>query len=371
MGLEKKIIYVILKFLSFFANKQKIRTSRVTFISLTESTLSKDFKALNDELLSDENIEIKYNLLFFEKNLKGKFLYFLNCIRQLFLINSSAVVIINDNNYVISNFKRQEVAVIQVWHACGAIKKFGNQISREYHIKNYDYVLSTGTKWSKVFSEAFGVKEANVIPIGIPRTDVLFNKEQMEKKKEMMLHKYPQLANKYVVLYAPTFRGNIIKGFTYENVDLDFIANKLPSDTYILCKMHPQLKKVILGKSERVLNVNEEELYDLFSITDCLISDYSSIIFDFSILERKIIYYIPDIDEYDKNRGLNIDFHGDLYGDICLNTLELIKSISEKNYSLDYVKKLKNMYFDMIDGRSTMRVIDLITNILSGDISKR
>ena len=81
-------------------------------------------------------------LTHFEKNILWmNFLYFLNTIKQIFVINTSALGIINDNNYVISNFKRKGVTVLQVWHAAGAIKKFGKVIKREYPIANYDYVI--------------------------------------------------------------------------------------------------------------------------------------------------------------------------------------------------------------------------------------
>ena len=112
----------------------------------------------------------------FEKtSLWMNFLYFLNTIRQIFVINTSALVIISDNNYVISRFKRKGVKVLQVWHAAGAIKKFGNAIHREYPIANYDQVICNGAYWKKPYSEAFNVSEEHVSVTGMPRLDHLLD----------------------------------------------------------------------------------------------------------------------------------------------------------------------------------------------------
>lgn len=84
--------------------------------------MSGDFKLIDKQLRHENKYDIHYILLKFEKNLWGNFKYFLNCLKQLVEIKKSSLVILNDNNYVISHMKPTNVKVLQVWHACGAVK---------------------------------------------------------------------------------------------------------------------------------------------------------------------------------------------------------------------------------------------------------
>lgn len=341
----------------------KIDQKKVTFVSLTTNTLNGDFKRIDDELKKHTDLKVCYMLMKFKKNLLGDFLYFLNCLKQLFVINTSHVVIIHDNNYVISNFKRDGVKVIQIWHACGALKKFGNEIHRQYEIKNYDYVLSTSDRWKTVYSNSFGVKEENILPLGLPRTDNLFSKEKVMMMKNSILTKYPILKDKYVVLYAPTFRGNIIKGMTYIDLRLDHLLKQLPEDYVILYKMHPLLGDVSLGEDKHLIQVNHDNLNELFSVSDCLITDYSSIVYDFSILEKKIIYYIPDLTQYTEEIGINDDFN-QMPGDVCLNEKELVNALIHKEYNVQAIQTFKDRHFTYQDGKNAERIADFIYQLI-------
>jgi len=164
MGLQKLILNIILGFLNIFVKRFKIKENQVAFVSLESKYLDSDMKLIYDVLKQDKQLNLKKVVIEYDQQgIKQNFLYMLNCIQQLFVINTSKVVIIRDNNYVVSTFKREGVNVIQVWHACGAIKKFGNALARKYPIKNYDYVIANSSYWKKPYSEAFSVKEENVL----------------------------------------------------------------------------------------------------------------------------------------------------------------------------------------------------------------
>lgn len=363
MKLKKIIIYALLKVLSFLLFFVKIDPNKITFITLEAKELKGDFKVIAERLEKEQKYKIRYILTKFEKNLKGDFLYLLNCIYQLFAINTSGLVIINDNNYVVSNFKRKGVKVLQIWHACGAVKKFGNDIERQYPIANYNYVLATSPKWKEPYARSFNVSEEQIIPLGMPRTDVLFSKETIEKYRSRMFEKFPVLNGKYIVLYAPTFRGNIIKGVSYEALNLKDIIQKLPDNYAIMSRMHPLLGNVELGRHERIINVNNEDLNELLAVTDCFVSDYSSIIFDFSILERKMVYYAPDLEEYKETIGLNIDYES-LPGKVCAKEDELIQALLDQEFDKHAVKKLKDECFLHQDGKSAERIVEFISGIM-------
>lgn len=172
MKLQKLILNIILGFLNIFVKMLIIKENQVAFISLESRYLDSDMKLIYNELEKKKEVVLKKVVIEYDQQgIKQNFLYMLNCIKQLFIINTSHVVIIRDNNYVVSNFKRKGVKVIQVWHACGAIKKFGNALPRKYPIKNYDYIIANSPYWKKPYSEAFAVKEESVVITGMPRVD--------------------------------------------------------------------------------------------------------------------------------------------------------------------------------------------------------
>lgn len=362
MSLNKLILNFFLKIvdiLTFFVKRDPLR---ITFVSLTQDHMTSDFYWLDKALEKENKYHIHYNLLVFEKNLWGDFTYFLNCLKQLVDLKKSALVIINDNNYVISHCKPKGTKVLQIWHACGAVKKFGNEIHRQYPIANYDVVLANSPIWKKIYSKSFGVKENQVIVTGMPRTDELLNEEIQNKNKKNFYEKYPACKNKKLILYAPTFRGNIIDGLSITSFDFEKVENALPEEYIILYKFHPLLGN-IKASSHKSLNVNEEDLYTLMEVSECLISDYSSIIFDYSLLNKPMIAYIPDFVEYKENIGLNINLQEEFPGPICYNDEQLINALLHLDVENIYAFQKKYMIYS--DGDNTQRVIRYIHQMMS------
>ena len=345
---EKRKLLKIVDILTFYIRPKK---NHITFISLTQSELSSDFKLIDKQLRHENKYDIHYILLMFEKNLWGDFKYFLNCLKQLVEIKKSSLVILNDNNYVISHMKPKNVKVLQIWHACGAVKKFGNQIKRQYPVQNYDYVLCNAEYWKDPYSQAFNVEKDQVLVTGMPRIDTLLN---LNGKDEFYL-KYPELKDKKLCLYAPTFRGNIIDGFKIQSFDFTKIK-----DYIVLYKFHPLLGDI---QCKGGINMNKEDLYTLMQVSDCLISDYSSVIFDYSLLNKPMISYIPDIDEYKQDIGLNIDFN-DFPGPVCTDEDQLMEALKFEDYDYDKLSYFQMKYMVYTDGRNTSRVVDTINQIM-------
>ena len=261
MGLAKMVLTAMLSICNLFRFLTPIKANKITFISMTADHLKHDFLALDRCLKKRGGYDLHYNLIVFKKSLLDDFRYMLNCFRQLYEINTSKLIILNDNNFVVTKFKRKGTYVLQTWHACGAIKKFGNQLTtRQYPVKNYDVVLANSSYWTQAYSEAFGVKQEQIAITGMPRVDVLTNQAYVYHQQALFDEKYPQLKNRYKILYAPTFRGNVIDGLRYDTIDFEKLLAQLPKDTVILYKMHPLLKNISLGEQERFLNVSDEEL---------------------------------------------------------------------------------------------------------------
>lgn len=338
-----------------------IRKNKVTFVSLESKELEGDFLQIY-ELIKDK-YEVKMVLTKFQKNnLWTNFLYMLNTMKQLWNINRSKVVIINDNNYVISKFKRQGVRVIQVWHAAGAIKKFGNCLDREYRIQNYDYIVANSEFWKGPYSEAFGVGPEQVEVLGMPRLDKLVNEEYKDEMRTIFYRKYPQCQGKKLVLYAPTFRGNIYQGFRTVDMDGRKFVEQLGEDYILLYKFHPLLTGTTIPEYSQCINVSDEILYQLMVVSDMLISDYSSIILDYSILKKKLIFYVPDLDEYQESVGCFIEYSS-MPGQICRTTEELIHAVRE-DCNLEIIEEFRNKHIQYKDGKNTERVAELVKYII-------
>ncbi len=358
MGIQKLILNIVLKIERIFLSLLKIKKKRITLISLESHQLSSDFLLIYNQL-DKEKYDVRLCLIHYQKNLWGQFLYFLNCMKQLYYVYTSHIIILHDNNYVVSNFKRKGVIVLRVWHACGAVKKFGNVIERKYPIANYDYVLSTSSYWKEPYSQAFGVSKDHVLPIGMPRTDELFDHQQVEQNKKYLYSKYPQLKNKKIVLYAPTFRGNIYKGMTAVSFDAKKIVESLGGEYVILYKYHPLLGNYQLQSHPQVMNMNHEDTHALFSICDYLISDYSSVVFDFMILEKPLLFFIPDYHEYNTEIGVFVDICQLKYP-VCYKEEEIISHIQNNQFDQENMRNMKNCFFDYQDGQSTKRVIEFL-----------
>lgn len=359
MGLKKIVINLILRFVNVFVRFYSIKSNQVAFVSLESNRLESDLKLIYDELNKDGNYTLKTVLINYnKKSLLNNFLYMLNCIKQIYIINTSKIVLITDNNYVISNFKRDGVKVIQVWHATGAIKKFGNAIKREYPIKNYDYVLANSDYWKEPYQEAFNVSKDNVIITGMPRVDHLVDHDYLIKTKIRLQDKYPILKNKKVILYAPTFRGNIYQGFKSIGFNGKKLLDSLGEDYVLIYKFHPLLLNDSIVDCDRILNLNNEETHDLFTVSDMLVSDFSSIIFDYAFLNKPLYFFVPDLDEYLETLGCFVDYREIMPGAICLDEEELSKAIL-KNKKYD-INSFLQTFFKYQDGNNTKRVIEFI-----------
>jgi len=364
MKLKRWIMDIVLTMLRPFLLFMKINPNKITFISLESTILTGDFQLVAIELEKYRNYEVKYILVKFEKTLKGYIEYFFSCIHQFFAINTSRVVILDYNNYVANGFKRKGVQVLQLWHATGAIKKFGNDAFRDYPINGYDALIVNSEAFKPIFASAFSMDESKIHVTGIPKTDRFFNEDKRKSDRVLLESIYPQIKNKKVILYAPTFRGKLFHGFNHMNIDLQKVIASLDDDYVILYKMHPLISEVCFEDSDRVINCNSMSIRKLFSITDFLISDYSAIIYDFSVYEKPMIFYTPDLEEYEQKVGIYFDYKTEIPGPICETEEELIACLKENTFDLDKVKQFKHKYFQYFDGKSTQRVVSLIDELM-------
>lgn len=298
-------------------------------------------------------------------------------------ISNSNFIIISTLNSIIDNLPiRKETKVINVWHGCGIFKKFGfstfntkwgngnRSLSNKIynHHKRIDIFTVSSPYVIPFYCEALNHSEnENIIKsIGIPRTDIFFEKTFFENSKKNLEKTLDTKINKKIILYAPTFRGNSIeKANIPEFLDLESFYNTFGKEYILIIKHHPATKNSQLIPEHLKNNIfdltKNANINELLVCTDILISDYSSLIFEFSLLNRPMLFFAPDLEKYNDDRGFYINYFSMMENLICRNNAELFESIKNINkYDYDKIKLIKDKFMSSCDGHSTDRLIKLM-----------
>ena len=145
---------------------------------------------------------------------------------------------------------------------------------------------------------------------------------------------------------------------------MKYIKDRLGDGYVLIYKLHPWLNTVNITDDENIINGNNDGIRKLFSVTNYLICDYSAVIFDFSILEKPMIFYTPDLDEYKKDRGMYEEYEEIMPGPICKTEEEIVDIIKNNKFPIDKIKAFKDKHFDYKDGKSAQRVSEFIKNLI-------
>ena len=230
---------------------------------------------------------------------------------------------------------------LQTWHAAGAFKKFGKSATGERLLekkrwlkdaKNWTYLLCSSDNIKDIYSEAFDIPLNKIVCTGIPRNDIFLYEDERKKNREILNKRINNIDNKKIILYAPTFRDN--REFSLE-LNFDNLYKELNKEYKLLLKLHPNIKdniEIDEKYSDFIYDFsNYEETQDLLLASDLLITDYSSIIFDFAITGNPIIFYAYDLEEYaDSIRGFYYKYDEFVPGPIVKTSDELVSIL--KNY---------------------------------------
>jgi CDP-glycerol glycerophosphotransferase (TagB/SpsB family) len=235
------------------------------------------------------------------------------------------------------------LVVVQMWHALGAIKRFGLAAldtpegrpsglatAMRMH-QGYDWVIAGGPRMVEPFAAAFGVDAAQVVPIGTPRVDLLRDPANLETKRARIRAAHPRLGTRPLALYAPTFR-------TDEPVRvaeaLDALAGE---DVEVVVALHPLDHRDFTDRPGVVQDGRFSTL-DWLTVADLVITDYSAIAFDAAVLGLPMYFYAYDLDEYRERRGLFLDYEKEMPGPVCRDAAELAVAIRSGAGSRDRVE---------------------------------
>ncbi|MBQ3897550.1 MAG: CDP-glycerol glycerophosphotransferase family protein, partial [Clostridia bacterium] len=233
-------------------------------------------------------------------------------------------------------------------------KSFGASDDRIPMHNCYTLVPVSAAEVAPCYADAFRCDPSVIKPLGVPRTDELL-KTETDAKAELIAE-HPKLSGKKLILYAPTFRGNnVVDAKAAEMPDF----SKLDSSYAILLRMHPFLKGKYEIPAECKGVILDTSAYDTnfcLRAADILITDYSSIIFEYSLLEKPMIFFAPDLDSYRDNRDFYYNYEDFIPGPIVKNTEELLSALASPP-DLKQVKDFRNKYMSACDGHATERII--------------
>ena len=345
IGMQIAVILMNILYVGFLPLKLK---EKVTIISRQSDTASIDVRLLQNEL-AERQIDTVVLTKRLHKNLYSGIKYGFHMLRQMYHIATSKVVVLDGYCILVSVLhKKKHQSVIQMWHALGAVKKFGYQtigkpggnqkaiakVMRLHH--NYDYVLASSEETGQIYQKAFGVDAEKIRYMGLPRIDYL-QKDDPEKA-EAIYQKYPQLEDRINVLYAPTFRKNtkfdlqaVIDAFDFTEYNLIIKKHWLDKENY----------KTI--QNEHVIVDRKFNSMDWLRLCDKVITDYSAITFEAALLQKEVYLYIPDIYDYKSDIGLNMDYSLEAIGTYaCVDADNLCRELSlpyEKQRIATFQKK--------------------------------
>lgn len=278
---------------------------------------------------------------------------------------------------------RKGTKVIQLWHGCGIFKKIGLSTRGKKHFKseevyeeypeynNYSIVTIASPELSWVYEEFMGIdkKEGIIQPIGVSRTDEFFDKTYIENCYKTLYETIPAAKGKKVILYAPTYRGVGVNRISPDELDVKKFAEVL-GDEYILIFKHHQTAIEVPEIPEPYKDTFAYDMTkgkgmsinDLMTVADICISDYSSLVFEYALFERPMLFFVFDLEEYIDERGLYYDFDEITPGPLCRTNEEMIDYIQhvDERFNRQEVIDFKNKFMCCCDGHATDRIIEFM-----------
>lgn len=276
--------------------------------------------------------------------------------------------------------KKEEQIYLQTWHGT-PLKRLGHdllyngktyyrsQLSYKQMLKGYDedscqwdYLISPNSFSSRAFASAFKINQEKMLEVGYPRVDFLVNADSnkcMELKR-----RYGLPLDKKVVLYAPTWRDDSfgIRGYRFElAVDFYKWKNQLGDDTVILFKPHYLISNVYQVPNDLsdfvYLMAASADINDAYLMSDVLITDYSSVFFDYANLNRPIYFYMYDFEQYEQElRGFYLNVPDELPNDVIRTEKELLRRIKEDIFDYDRLQVFNQVFNSWNDGKVSSKV---------------
>ena len=352
-----------------------------------------------------------------------------NCLNAIPHLAEAEFIFVSESSYFLSSLPiRKETTVIQTWHACGAFKKFGYSAVgkgfgttlkdlEEYPVhRNFSYVTVSSPEVVWAYAEAFHMEDRKecILPVGVSRTDMFFSRKFREKacgKVSWVLRRmapelflqgstqghssqrelYAKLGDVYsdqykgensaaepeivpgrkIILYAPTFRGTVGHASSPDRLDIAMMKREVGDRYILLINHHPFVKekdrpKIPESCRDFAFDMTDHlSVEELLTAADVCITDYSSLIFEYSLFERPMLFFTYDMQDYLDERGFYYPIREMMPGPVCSTTQELTEALKtpDAEFDLARVREFKYRFMSGCDGHATARVLGLMDKV--------
>lgn len=356
-----KLFVVFIRVIYAFMKMRKTE-NKIVWLSRQSNEKSEDMKMLSEKIskLSPETKQVfRLCRLKDESGLSVSYIFFI--LRDMWEIASAKIAVTDTYSIPVSCLNHKEnLKVFQIWHALGAVKKFSLQAAgkaqgRDSGVakamcmhKNYDFVVAPSEKTAEFYCEAFGCSKDKIVIASLPRVDVILDGSS---RYEEFVKLNSQCENKKIIVYLPTFRdgdSEYIKKLhkAFEN-DLEYILVVSP---------HP------LTKSEDEYRFNGKfSSYDLAKLSYGIITDYSAISLECSLLNKPLWFYLPDYEKYKEEQGLNIDIKEEMKSVSFVNENELLSAVRSGDYDFESLKAFSDKYIENKCIDNTEKLAEIIS----------
>lgn len=370
--LLKKIIKNILfhgifPLVYLYYGRKPVIHNRVLFIEIRYDVLTNNFHLLYKEFSQKKGFTVDTCFLGLSVNSYRE--YIKQCFRLLPKLALAEYVFVNESSNMLAALPvRKDTKLVQTWHGCGAFKCFGYEgvgNLKEAYYNTYNLVTVSSPQVVDIYARSMKVPPQFIDPIGVSRTDVFFNQEYISGCNDRIRKKYSIHTYKKIILYAPTFRGNVHDAQPSKLLDVKKMYDGLGEEYVILYKGHPAVSSSVSVPEQYAsffIDVSGEAIEQLMCGADLCITDYSSLIFEYALLERPMYFFAYDYKDYVTKRGFYYEYKSFVPGPICFTEEELVHQIQtgDRKEILQKVTAFKNRFMSACDGHSTQRIIDRI-----------
>ena len=365
---KRGVIKAVYKLLLMIHSKSK---NTVLFMSEQNKKIGGNLKAVSDRMI-ERKLDEKYTLLYSFRSSVDESQSLASWFSLLNKLAKSTTLVMDDHAPFMDLLViDKKTTVIQLWHAGAGFKssgysrwgKKGCPSPYSCH-RQYTYGTAGSANIAHFFSEAWGINTEQVIPIGMPRMDLYLSADYMAKKETELLEKYPICKNKKVILFAPTYRGKnkADAHYPYGLIDFKGLYDVCGDEYVVLFKMHPWAKAPVpipQEYSDKFIDAGSySNINDLFYLTALLITDYSSNIFEYSLMRKPALFFAFDEKQYSSSRGFHRDYKLSAPGKVVKSFDELLAAIKNKDFEQEKIDEYIDYHFDYIDCKSSDRVID-------------
>ena len=366
--LEYALSAAVLRLLGLLFSLLPVRMDRVALATARTTRLDGNLLHIHRALRRlRPSLDVALVLEPYSYGLRGKLAYALRLVRGMYLLRTSRLVVV-DNAYLPIHVAPHRAAtqVVQVWHAEGALKRFGadavhppDEPERTFLHRNYDWVVTSGEASREAWSRALRTQLSSVLALGSPRTDFFFDTAARAEARAGILAAYPALAGRRVLLYAPTFRGRGKGKRPSVGLDVARLRAALPSTDALVLKTHPNLDRRLVSTDGFDVIVDYRlDLNDLLTAADVLITDYSSSIFDAALLRLRLLLLVADLADYERDPGLYLDYRTEMIGTQVVDTDGVIRALLEDRFDLAPYDAFIAHHLGASDGRASARFVE-------------